>query len=279
MLSKSLDLTATFLKQLALASMVFVGLSTTSCSNEGNSGQTSQTQTSVETLSYKVVNRHPHRRDAYTQGLLLENGLLYESTGLYGKSDLSIMAFPSDKILQQHQLAEQYFGEGLTKIDDQLIQLTWRSGKVFRYHAKTLTLLQQQTIENEGWGITTYQGHLITSDGSNILTFRDIKTLRPERKLSVELNGKPIAKLNELETLENLIAANIYQSDKIVFISAETGQIQGILDLSALTNHERQLGRVDVLNGIAYDASSGNLLVTGKLWHYIYEISVETELF
>jgi glutaminyl-peptide cyclotransferase len=224
--------------------------------------------------SYVVLGSHPHDPEAFLQGLVWHDGGFYESTGLYGRSYLRRVAFPSGDVLQQVALPDEYFGEGLALVGDRLVQLTWRSKRGFVYDRVTFGLLGGFAYETEGWGLTYDGASLIMSDGSDVLTFLDPEGYQPVRTLPVTLDGRPLRALNELEWIEGEIWANVWQTDLIVRIDPATGRVTGVMDLTGLLPSDRRTGREDVLNGIAYDPAGQRIFVGGKLWPLLFEIRV-----
>jgi glutamine cyclotransferase len=222
--------------------------------------------------TYEIVNVYPHDRNAFTQGLVFENGVLYESTGLYGYSTLRRVKLETGKILQLFPLPNQFFGEGITIFDDKLIQLTWRSNKGFVYDKHSFDLLQEFYYSTEGWGITHNGSQLIMSDGTATLYFLDPETFEKTGQVEVHDTG-PVTKLNELEYIQGKIYANIWKEEKIAIIDPQIGQVQGWIDLSGIQDLE-DLDTNNILNGIAYDAEEDRLFVTGKRWSQLFEIKL-----
>ncbi len=228
----------------------------------------------VESCSYQIVNTYPHDENAFTQGLVYYEGNLYEGTGLNGRSSLRRVDLETGKVLQNINLENKYFGEGITLFEDQLIQLTWRSQIGFVYDRESFEKLQEFTYPTEGWGLTHDGEHLIMSDGSNVLFFLDPETFEEVQRISVSERDQPVEMLNELEFIKGEIYANVWMSDRIVRISPTTGQVLGWIDLSGLRNPALAGNRDAVLNGIAYDAEKDRLFVTGKLWPNLFEIAI-----
>lgn len=222
--------------------------------------------------TYRVVNVYPHDENAFTQGLVYDEGWLYESTGLYGSSTLRRVNLETGEILQLYTLSENYFGEGIAIFDDKIVQLTWQEHKGFVYNKHTFRLTQEFNYSTEGWGITYDGKRLIMSDGTANLYFLDPETF--EKVGQVEVRDKaPVTNINELEWVNGLIYANIWMEEKIAIINPQTGQVVGWIDLSGILKMERSDVN-DVLNGIAYDAEGDRLFVTGKRWPYIFEIKL-----
>jgi glutamine cyclotransferase len=228
----------------------------------------------VQQYAFKVVRSYPHSIEAYTQGLVYRDGQLYESTGLYGHSEVSVRSFPAGHVLKHYALPGNYFGEGLTIADDELIQLTYREGTGFVYDRRTFELRRVFHYKHEGWGLTYDGQHLIASDGSAKLHFINPDTYRRERSLTVTLAGKRLHNLNELEYIDGAIFANVWQENFIVKIDPQTGQVTATIDLSELAQAHLLVPTVSVLNGIAYRPETKTLLVTGKLWPVLYEIEL-----
>lgn len=226
------------------------------------------------TYSYRIKNRFAHDPGAFTQGLIVSDGHLYESTGLYGQSSLREVEIPSGRINRAMQLPSTVFGEGLTLWNDALIVLTWQNRVAFAFDKATFKLKKQFRYETEGWGLTHDGRNLIMSDGSSMLYFMDPETFRPLRKVEVKSAEKPVTRLNELEYVDGRIYANVWQTSRIAMIDPTSGGVTAWLDLSTLAQkHTRNPDHV--LNGIAYDASTKRLFVTGKQWSTIYEIELD----
>jgi glutamine cyclotransferase len=174
-------------------------------------------------------------------------------------------------------LPDVFFGEGLTLWKDQLIQLTWQSGTGFVYNNKSFNQTRSFSYSREGWGITSDGKRLIMSDGSDTLYFLNPDTFYDTGSIRVMENGNPVNNLNELEFIKGKVYANVYYSSRIAIISPETGEVTGWIDLQGLVDREDQLGNVDVLNGIAYEADKDLLLVTGKFWPELFEIKIQSK--
>jgi glutamine cyclotransferase len=227
----------------------------------------------VITYTYRVVNRYPHDRQAYTQGLVFEDGVLYEGTGRYGESSLRKVDLATGNVLKLQELPSQYFGEGVTVLDDSIIQLTWQSRRGFVYEQSSFALLRDFTYATEGWGITHDGENLIMSDGTATLYFLDPETFQVIGNINVTDGDLPVHYLNELEYINGRVYANVWTTDTIAIINPGDGRISGWIDLSGLLPAE-DTTHVDVLNGIAYDPVHDRLFVTGKLWPYLFEIAL-----
>jgi glutamine cyclotransferase len=219
---------------------------------------------------YRVVNRYPHDRTAFTQGLEYRDGFLYEGTGLNGRSTLRKVKLETGEVLQQVPIGEAFFGEGITVLPQQIVQLTWQAGMGFVYDRKTLRLLHTFTYPGEGWGLANDGKRIFMSDGTAQLRRWDFNTLQEQQRITVRDGSKEIASLNELEWVKGEIYANVWTTWRIARISPEDGRVLGWINLEGLLNEPPP----DVLNGIAYDAAKDRLFVTGKLWPTLFEIQL-----
>ena len=221
---------------------------------------------------YIVTQTFPHDTSAYTQGLLYQDGVFFESTGEYGHSTVRQVDVATGSVLASVALAPSRFGEGLALFGNRLYQLTWQSHIGYVYDVSSLALVDSFPYEGEGWGLTTDGVSLIMSDGTDTLRFLDPQTYRVTRKLGVRDGESPLKKINELELVHGVLLANIYQSDWVVAIDPQTGRIRRWMDLSGLLPEQSRSATTDVLNGIAYDSVGNRLFVTGKRWPTLFEI-------
>ena len=231
----------------------------------------------IQVYTFEIIKEYPHDRTAFTQGLVYENGVLYEGTGRRGESTVRKVSLETGNVLKIKHLPERFFGEGLTLYNNRLIQLTWKSGTGFVYDKDNLKLLDTFYYQMEGWGLTHDGTHLIVSNGTAKLYFLDPTTYEVQRWIEVVDSNGRVDKLNELEYVKGEIFANIWQTDRIARISPETGHIAGWIDLKGLLEEGEGSKYADVLNGIAYDTRDDRLFVTGKLWPKIFEIKLVTE--
>jgi glutamine cyclotransferase len=231
-------------------------------------------KTSPIVYSPRIIDKYPHDPKAFTQGLVFENGYLYEGTGLYGKSSLRKTVLESGDVVQRFNLSARLFGEGITIVQDTLIQLTWRSHIGFVYERDSFKLIRIFQYPTEGWGITYDGKQLIMSDGTEHLYFLNPETYEISGKVSVYDDNGLITKLNELEYIKGLIYANVWQSSRIAIIDPLTGQVNGWIDLQELVRSAGGNNTTKTLNGIAYDQESDRLFITGKMWPDIYEIQL-----
>jgi glutamine cyclotransferase len=225
-------------------------------------------------FTYKIINQFNHDAEAFTQGLVFDNGVLYEGTGLNGKSSLRRVNITSGEVLQIHHLSSQYFGEGITTYQDKIIQLTFLSQVAFLYDKNSFQLIKEFNYTTQGWGITHDGKNLIMSDGSSTLYFRDPETFEEIGQIQVKDNSGPVSLLNELEFIGGKIYANVWKADRIAVISPESGEVVSWIDLTGLLSEDERTPSTDVLNGIAYDQETQRLLVTGKLWPKLFEIEL-----
>lgn len=251
-------------------------------------GQVKKTVNSVVFLAdappaiytYKIINSYPHDKNAYTQGLEIHNGFLYESTGKPGKSSLRKVELTTGKVIQQINLDEQYFGEGITKFGDDIIMLTWRKGIGFIYDFETFEQKGTFNYKNsvEGWGLTNDGEKLIKSDGTERIWFLDTKTHNETSYIEAYTNERKVENLNELEFVNDKIYANIYQQNSILIFDSTTGKVEGVANLNGLykemSKTQKLVEQDEVLNGIAYDKASKKLYVTGKHWGKLFEIEL-----
>lgn len=245
------------------------------CHGDSNSfPSTNSDNAPVPVYGYEIVNVYPHDPHAFTQGLVYENGYLYESTGQHGESSLRKVELQTGKVMQRRDVEERYFAEGLALFQGKLFQLTWQDNKGFIYDPETFTPQGEFNYSGEGWGLTHDDKSLILSDGSNELRFLDPKTFQVERTIRVYEKDQRLSELNELEYVKGEIFANIWQQDRVARINPASGKLLGIIDLSGLLPQQDHLPNTDVLNGIAYDAAQDRLFITGKYWPKLFEIKL-----
>ncbi|OYN92195.1 glutaminyl-peptide cyclotransferase [Parenemella sanctibonifatiensis] len=227
-------------------------------------------------MTLEVERRLPHDPTAFTQGLEFHDGQLYESRGEYGSSAITRIDPETGATITSTPLPEDHFGEGLTVVGDQIWMLTWRAGVAYTFDRETLAETGQVSYDGEGWGLCDEPDRLVMSDGSDTLTFRDPSSFEVIGEVAVTRDGSPILNLNELECLDGLVLANVWQTDEILIIDPATGQVVTTIDASGLLSQADRQGLSDprnaVLNGIAYDLDREVLLVTGKLWPAMFEV-------
>lgn len=223
---------------------------------------------------FEIVQRWPHDPEAFTEGLLYRDGRMYESTGLNGSSDFREVDLETGQVLRSRDLDQKYFGEGLALFGGKLYQLTWRTQVGFIYDAATFQPTGQFNYTGEGWGMTDDGTSLIMSDGTSTLRFLDPATLAVQRTVKVTDEGREVTQLNELEYVKGEVYANVWRTNLLARIDPATGHVTGWIDLTGLLASNERTGDEDVLNGIAYDAATDRLWVTGKLWPKLFEIRV-----
>jgi glutamine cyclotransferase len=223
---------------------------------------------------YEVIATYGHDTGDFTQGLDLDGGILYEGTGQRGRSRLLKTDLATGAVLEVLSLAPEYFGEGVTVLAGEAFQLTYTSNLGFVYDKQSLGLKRTFAYATEGWGLTHDGDSLIMSDGTAALYFLDPSSGSEKGRISVSDNLGPVTYINELEYIDGEVYANIWQTSLIAIISPLTGEVTGWIDLAGLNPDPENLVNPYVLNGIAYDAETGHLLVTGKCWPHIYEISI-----
>ena len=232
-------------------------------------------QAPSEKLGVTVLGQYPHDHLAFTQGLLLHGGYLYESTGLVGMSSLRQVDLATGDVLRFRSVPAPHFAEGLELVGQELLQLTWQTGVLFRYDLQTFDLLSEQRYEGEGWGLC-YDGEALwMTDGSATLFKRHVDTFEVLSSVQVKLDGNPLPRLNELECVDGKVYANVWLTDEIERIDPESGRVEALIDASPLRELVGINDRDAVLNGIAYDASKDVFLVTGKLWPALFEVRFE----
>lgn len=221
-----------------------------------------------------VVGRFPHDANAFTQGLVFTKDQLFEGTGKLGQSSLRQVELATGKVEKFAPLNGHYFGEGITVLDNRVYQLTWQNRIGVVYDQVTFNVEKTFQYTGEGWGLTNDGKRLIMSDGTASIRFLDPNSFEVVKRIVAHTPQGKIDKLNELEYVKNEIWANIWYQDTIVRISPETGDVLGWIDLSGLYPHNQRRSNEDVLNGIAYDADSDRLFVTGKNWPELFEIKI-----
>jgi len=221
----------------------------------------------------RVAAKYPHDPGAFTQGLIIQNGVLYEGTGLYGRSSIRVVELETGEIIHKVDLAQGLFGEGVTILDDKVYQVTWREHTGLVYDLE-LNLESTFSVPDQGWGLTENGTHLILSDGTSTLSFIDPQTMKIVETVTVTYEGDEVTRLNELEYIDGYVYANVWLTDSIVIIEPSTGDVVSWIDLTGLQNELDSKTGIDVLNGIAYDGETGKIYVTGKRWPNLFEIQL-----
>lgn len=222
---------------------------------------------------YEVVREYPHDPKAFTQGLFFLDGHLYESTGQYGESSLRKVDLETGRVLRRHDLPAHVFGEGVAPWNGDIVMLSWKNRQGFVFDRESFEKRRAFAYEGEGWGLTHDATRLIMSDGTSELRFLDPETLEETGRVTVTYDGRPLADINELEWIDGEVFANIWRSDLIARIDPDSGRVTGLVDLRGLRARlGPNPGRIDVLNGIAWDSENRRLFVTGKYWPKLFEI-------
>lgn len=230
----------------------------------------------VPEVAYSVHSTLPHDTKAFTQGLVIHDGQLYESTGMEGSSWIGVVDIATGVAERKVSLPSQYFGEGITILNGKVYQLTWRSKIGFVYDLNTFKQLRTFRYSGEGWGLAHDGKNLIMSDGTSRLTFLDTATLQPVRTLEVTDANGPVGYLNELEVVDGVLFANIWQTRKIARIDLKDGQVTGYMDISIISDQAVSRNpQADVLNGIAWHPGTQSMLVTGKYWPNIFVLKLK----
>jgi glutamine cyclotransferase len=232
----------------------------------------SLTTAAISYYGYEVVHAYPHDPGAWTEGLVYKDGFLYEGTGLKGHSSLRKVELETGKVLQEVDLAAQYYGEGIAIYGQKIVQLTWQQHVGFVYDKNSFALLREFDYPTEGWGITYDGERLIMSDGTSTLHYLDPETFKEIGSVQVFDDSGLVVNLNELEYVNGEIYANVWLTDCIAMIDPQTGRVLGWIDLTGLLSAADLSQPVNVLNGIAYDVQHDRLFVTGKLWPKLFEI-------
>jgi glutamine cyclotransferase len=231
----------------------------------------------VPQYSAVIVKTYPHDPSAFTEGLFYKDGFLYESTGREGESSIRKVVLETGRIVQQHDLDPKYFGEGIVNWKNRMIGLTWQTQIGFVYDLDSFNQLADFHYTGEGWALTRDDRHLFMSDGTSDLRLLDPDTLAETGRVHVTCEGRPIRNVNELEWVKGEIYANIWLTNLIVRINPVTGEVIGVADLADVAELAHADRATDVLNGIAYDAATDRLFVTGKLWPTLYQITLSQQ--
>lgn len=247
-----------------------------------NEKQTASTTVTIlnseapKVYSYRIINEYPHDITSYTQGLEFYNGGLYESTGQYKESKLRHVDYKTGQIIKNVNLADAYFGEGLTVLNDKVYQLTWQSGTGFVYDVNSFEKLNsfKYGSSKEGWGICNDGEKLYKSDGTENIWLLNPETLVEENHIQVYTNKGKIVEINEMEWIDGVIYANRYQKDGVALINPKNGAVIGVIDFSPLKKLVTQHDGLDVLNGIAYNPETKTIFVTGKRWDKLFEVEI-----
>lgn len=229
--------------------------------------------TEPSNYTYRLVNTYPHDKKAFTQGLEYAGGFLYEGTGNYGESSLRKVSLETGEIVKFRNLPSDLFGEGITRINNKIYQITYREQVGFVYDENNFEVLRKIYYQiKEGWGLTNNGEHILMSDGSHIIYYMDTTYFSVVKKIEVFDNEKEVDLLNELELINGVLYANRYTTEEIVMIDPETGRLLGKINMSGILNPADRYPGIDYFNGIAYDSENDRIFVTGKYWPKVYEV-------
>jgi glutaminyl-peptide cyclotransferase len=260
--------------------LIFISFAMSGCASN-DSGQDGNTGSNTPILTYSIVAAYPHDTSSFTQGLVIHDGRLLEGTGNKGRSRLMEIDLSTGRIIKKVDLDPALFGEGITVLNDTLYQLTWQEHKVLVYDVKDFRKIKEFPLPTDGWGLTNDDRNLIVTDGSSNLYFYEPQSFRLLRTQGVTEDGSPAGNLNELEFINGFIYANQWQMKTILKIDPQSGQVVAKMDFSDLVNRvqakipQLDTGQDAVLNGIAYDAATNKIYITGKNWPELYEVQFE----
>lgn len=260
-----------------IVTILLTGLLLTACGGSAARSAKAEKPAPAKRYTYVVRNTYPHLTTSYTQGLQYVDGVLWEGTGQHGESVLQRVDLQTGKAEVVARLPRSEFGEGIALLDGKAYQLTWHSNKAYVYDTKTGEKLREHNYPGEGWGLTTDGQKLYMSDGSEYIYTLDPATFRREKRTAVTFEGEAVQYLNELEWIDGKIWANVYTTDTIAIINPTTGVVEGVVDLTGLLPAADVTAKTDVLNGIAYDAASKRIFVTGKNWDKLFEIEIKEQ--
>ncbi|MER3498168.1 MAG: glutamine cyclotransferase [Chitinophagaceae bacterium] len=252
-----------------------------SCNNGGKGDNPPDTSNSNKPLipasfNYQIQKTYPHDTASFTQGLVVYKGSMYEGTGEYGSSKLLKVDIPTGKALKSISLDKKYFGEGITILNDTIYQLTWKEHIVFAYSLNNFKKLKEFPIATDGWGITTDGTNLIVSDGSSDLYYYEPQSFKLIKKITVTDSGSPAYNINELEFINGFIYANQWQLPYLMKIDPATAQVVAKADLTEIWRRIKDKNpAADVPNGIAYNAATKKIYITGKKWPELYEVTFQ----
>lgn len=258
--------------------------SSVSVTKNSNATPAATPKNGIPVYTYEVVNTYKHDPQAFTQGLVFYNGFLYESTGQHGRSTLRKVRLEDGDVQKKRKLGEDYFAEGMTILNDKIYQITWQENTCFVYDLNSFEPTGELKYNGEGWGLTNDGTNLIMSDGSHILQVVNPSNLQNVRKITVTYDGKPLYRLNELEYVKGEIWANVWHSEDtqvlgkpntIARIDPNTGKVVGWIDLNGISPDDVARDQENTLNGIAYDAQTDRIFVTGKQWRKLFEIKIK----
>jgi glutaminyl-peptide cyclotransferase len=229
---------------------------------------------SVEQLVPQIISILPHDPLAFTQGLAIHEGWLYESTGLYQRSTLRKINLKTGEVVEIKRLPDQYFAEGIAIIKDKIVQITWKEQQALIYDLHQLKVLNYVGYQGEGWGLCSDGQHIWMTSGTSMIKCYQLPQLTLNKQVAVTWNNQPVQALNDIECVEDAFYANIWKEDVIVRIDKVTGKVTGVIDASTLLTvaEKQKVGLEGVLNGIAYHPQKKTFLITGKFWPWLFEV-------
>jgi glutamine cyclotransferase len=233
------------------------------------------TETMQKTYQIEIIRRFPHDTTAFTQGLFVKNGFMYETTGQYGESNLIKVDLKTGKVLENSDISNKYFGEGSTYFNGKIFYVTWTTKVGFVYDFETLKYERQFNYDSEGWGLTSNDKEMILSDGTQILRYKEPRNFATTKMIEVFYQGSPVKYLNELEWVNGEIYANIWGSDQIAVIDESNGNVKTMIDGSILREEVKYSRSAEVLNGIAYIPETDTFILTGKYWPLYFEVKIK----
>lgn len=271
---------------LTLLALLAVPLVTGACSDNGTEPKPKEEPVPTS-YTYQVLNSYPHADTAWTQGFEYDNGVFLEGTGQTGRSYVWRAEIATGNVIKQHLLDNPYFGEGVTRLGSKIFQLTWLDHICFVYNeadlasggplfgtSQGITAIDTLDYGGQGWGLTNNGSEIIMSNGSSLIRHRDPDDFSIIREYQVKDRGRAIDEINELELINGMVYANIWQTDSIYVFDPADGKVTAWIDLAGLPLPADQNPNQNVLNGIAYDATGDRLFVTGKYWSKVYEIQL-----
>lgn len=269
-MNRSLSINGPVLAALSALLLICCGEDVERIAGPGKDDSTAQFQL----YTFRVINKFNHALDAYTQGLVFENGYLYEGTGLHDESSLRKVELETGEVIQRHDLATEHFGEGITVLGDSIFQLTWTSGRGFIYGIEQMDSIGEFTYSYNPWGLTDDGNRLIMSDGTDTIYFLEPENFQETGRINVRQDSVAMYDLNELEYIEGKLFANVYKSHNILIIDPVSGEVTGRINLNGIRDGCVPAPGAGVLNGIAYDSETGRIFVTGKNWPELFEIEL-----
>ncbi|MGB1559658.1 MAG: glutaminyl-peptide cyclotransferase [Candidatus Thalassarchaeaceae archaeon] len=227
----------------------------------------------AEERGFEVIRTVPLQQTSFTQGLEVLDESIFQSSGLYGESRLSEIDLQSGNILREMPINDSYFAEGITVLGESIIMLTWKEEQAFRIDISNFSIIENYSFDGEGWGICFNGEYLVMSNGTSEISFRDPYTFEINHTIQVTWNGQPVSRINELECVGGEILANVWLQDVILSIDSISGSVQYFISPTSITSMQGNNSN-EVLNGIAFDKSSGGFWITGKNWTHIYLIEI-----